>query len=127
VSMALPIGLFDSLNPGMLIFLGVIAILLFGEHLPDQFKTWGKKFAEFRKSLQSIQDEIRSVAHSATSELTSAMDINVPGVSSSSTASSSTDSSNGSKPRRSRQSDEDYDEATAPKFVPPPRDPDSAV
>jgi sec-independent protein translocase protein TatA len=114
-----PIGLLDGINPGTLLFLAVIAVLLFGEQLPDVARKWGKKFNDFRKSIQSIQDEIRSAAFSATSEIKSAMDINTPSASSS----SSPASSNGSK-RRPRQSDEDYEEATAPKFVPPPREPE---
>jgi Sec-independent protein translocase protein TatA len=114
--MTFPIGILDSLNPVMLAFLGVIAVMLFGEKLPDAARTWGKKFTAFRKNIQSIQDEIRSAAFSATSELTSAMDIKTPDLS------SPPSSSNGSKARRTRQSDEDYEEATAPKFVPPPRE-----
>jgi sec-independent protein translocase protein TatA len=116
--MAYPLAFLDGFSPATIVFIGIIAVLLFGEKLPDVARTWGKKFTEFRKSIQSVQDEIRSAAFSATSELTSAMDIKTP-----SFLSSSTSSSNGSKARKSRQSDEDYDEATAPKFVPPPAEP----
>ncbi len=115
--MMVPIGLLDGFSPMTILFIGIIAVLLFGENLPDVARTWGKKFTEFRKSIQSVQDEIRSAAFSATSELTSAMDIKTPSFL------SPTSSSSGSKARRTRQSDEDYEEATAPKFVPPPAEP----
>ena len=117
--MAFPIGLLD-ISTGTLVMLGVVAVLLFGERLPEVARTCGKKFNDFRKSIQSIQDEIRSAAHSATSELTSAFDTS-SGSSSSSPSSSTSSGSNGSgTKRRSRESDEDYEEATAPMFVPPP-------
>jgi len=116
----LPTGLFDGLNPVTVVFLGAIAVLLFGEHLPEVARTFGKKFADFRKNIQSIQDEIRSAATAATSEISSAFDINAP---SAGTTSTSSDAS--TRKRRVRTSDEDYEEATAPKFVPPPSAEDS--
>ena len=117
--MALPIGLFD-INPAALVVIGAIAVLLFGEQLPDVARSFGKKFNEFRKSIQSIQDEIRSAAMSVKSEVTSALDIS--NLNSDSPSSSASENSNGSgqKRRSSRTSDEDYEGATAPKFVPPP-------
>ena len=39
----------DLLNPGMMLVLGVIAVLLFGERLPEAAKTFGKKFWRLRK------------------------------------------------------------------------------
>jgi Sec-independent protein translocase protein TatA len=112
----LPIGLLDGVSPLTLIFLGTIAVLLFGEKLPEVARAFGKKFADFRKNVRSIQDEIRTAAMSATSEVSSALDL-----SNSSSSSSASGTSNGSgQKRRSRASDEDYEEATAPKFVPPP-------
>jgi len=115
--MVFPIGLLD-ISTGTLVMLGALAVLLFGERLPEVARTFGKKFNEFRKSVQSIQDEIRSVAHSATSELTSAFDTSSGSSSPSSSSNSSGSNGSGTK-RRSRESDEDYEEATAPKFVPP--------
>jgi Sec-independent protein translocase protein TatA len=115
-----PIGLLDGVSPVTLIFIGAIAVLLFGERLPEVARTFGKKFGDFRKNVQSIQDEIRSAATAATSDVSSALDINTS--SSGTSTSSGSDGANGSaRRRRSRDSDEDYEEATAPKFVPPPR------
>jgi Sec-independent protein translocase protein TatA len=114
--------LLDGVSPVTLVFIGAIAVLLFGEHLPEVARTFGKKFADLRKNVQSIQDEIRSAATAATSDLSSALDINTS--SSGTTTSSASDPSNGTaRKRRSRDSDEDYEEATAPRFVPPPRRP----
>lgn len=115
-----PIGLFDGLSPVTLIFIGAIAVLLFGEHLPEVARTFGKKFADLRKNVQSIQDEIRSAATAATSELSSTFDVNTT-TSGTGSPSASNGSSGSTRKRRSRDSDEDYEEATAPKFVPPPR------
>ncbi len=120
--MAFPIGLLDGISPVTLIFIGAIAVLLFGEHLPEVARSFGKKFADFRKNVQSIQDEIRSAATTATSDLSSALDMNTS--SSGTSTSPASGGANGStRKRRSRESDEDYEEATAPKFVPPPRAP----
>ena len=86
-----------------LVVVGIIALLLFGEKLPDVAKTLGKKYAEFRKGVTDIQSQMN---------LTDLY---------SSTPSSSTSSSYG---RSSSQDDyDDYDEAKAPRFEPPPAEP----
>ncbi len=113
--MVLPIGFLD-ISPVALGIIGALAVLLFGEKLPDVARSFGKKFADFRKNVQSIQDEIRSAAMSVTSEVTSALDVNTNPT----TASDAATSNGSSEKRRStRTSDEDYEGATAPKFVPP--------
>ena len=71
----LPIALFDVLNPGMMLLLGAIAVLLFGERLPEAARSFGQKFLEVKKSFQSIQDELRSAASSATSAISSGMSV----------------------------------------------------
>jgi len=119
--MVFPLAFLDGINPVTLVFLGVIAVLLFGERLPEVARSLGKKFTDFRKNVQNIQDEIRSAAFSATSEISSALDVNT---SLGSASSSSSRPAKGSGRRSgSRGSDEDYEEATAPKFVPPPDEP----
>jgi sec-independent protein translocase protein TatA len=84
-----------------LIIIGVVAVLLFGRKLPDVAKSLGKSYAEFRRGLSDIQSEmdVRSDIYSATSD------------SSSYSSESSYDEY------------DDYDEATAPKFEPPPAEP----
>ena len=82
------------------IIIGIIAILLFGKKLPDVAKSLGKSYREFRRGLMDIQSSI---------------DI------------SDTYSSRSSSYTPSQSYDEydDYDEATAPKFEPPPSAPQS--
>ena len=54
-------------NPLILLFLGVLAVLLFGERLPEMARSFGKGLMEFRKGVRSVQDEIRSAIDSAVS------------------------------------------------------------
>jgi len=82
-----------------LIIIGIIAVLLFGKRLPEVAKSLGKSYQQFRRGLTDMQGEFHS-----------AMDPY-------------------SQPQQSysrNQSNEDYDdrdEATAPKFEPPPAEP----
>jgi len=126
--METPIAFLDSLGTSEMLFLGVLAILLFGEHLPDVARSWGKKFVEFKRNIQGIQDELRSAAFSATSSIDSAVH------SASDSLHSATDSLNpsaqgatgsygsGSESHHSDRSGDavnDSEEPTAPKFEPP--------
>jgi sec-independent protein translocase protein TatA len=104
--MPLTIAFLDGLSPVTLLFIAVIAVLLFGEQLPDVARTWGKKFVRFRRNIQGLQEELRSAAFSATSEFTGAMD-------------SATSSFNATAPGASAADEEAGDGATAPKFDPP--------
>jgi sec-independent protein translocase protein TatA len=85
-----------------LIIVGVVAVLLFGKRLPEVAKSLGKSYSEFRRGLSDIQShmDVTSDIYSATS----------------SSSSYSTDDS-------SYDEYDDYDEATAPKFEPPPAEP----
>lgn len=79
-----------------LVIIGIVAVLLFGKKLPEVAKSLGGSYKEFRKGLN---------------EFTSAVDV--------------TDS----KPYQAAPSSssyddyDDYEEATAPKFEPPPSEP----
>ena len=101
--MVLPVGFLDGLNPVTLLMLGIIALLLFGERLPEVGRTWGRKLIDLKKNVENIQNQIRSVAMSATP------DLNAPLTS--------------STRRESDAQGTDHEEATAPKFVPPPSEP----
>jgi sec-independent protein translocase protein TatA len=85
--------------PTQLIVLLVIAVLLFGQNLPQVARTLGQKLSEFRRGMKGIEDEIRSI----TSEIT-------------------TPTSNRPTIANSKPHDDPYDrdEPTAPKFEPPP-------
>jgi sec-independent protein translocase protein TatA len=86
-----------------LIILGIVAVLLFGKRLPDVAKSLGKSYNELRRGLNDFQSSVD--------------------ISSNSFYASDT-SSSGSSNRTSYQDDfDDLDEATAPKFEPPPREP----
>lgn|GEM_PF-136684 len=129
MSTVLPIGIFDGLGTSEMLFLGIIAILLFGDKLPEVARTWGKKFVDFKKSVQGIQDELRSAAFSATSSIESAVNSATDSLNSATdlmsssldTLSSGSSGSHGGY--SSPEQGEDYEEATAPKFEPPKADP----
>jgi sec-independent protein translocase protein TatA len=79
-----------------MMIVGVIAILVFGKRLPEIARTVGKGWAEFQRAIQGIQSEITSAV---TSEGHSA-------------------------PRTVYHDEtEEHEEATAPKFEPPPSPP----
>jgi len=86
-----------------LIIVGVVAVLLFGKRLPEVARSLGNSYAEFRKGLGNIQSEMSSV----TSGVYDAVN-----------------TSTSSDPGQSTYDDvDDRDEATAPKFEPPPAPP----
>ncbi len=78
-------------GPMEMLILGVVAVLLFGERLPEVGRSLGRSLVEFKKGVRGIQDEIMSAATAP-------------------------------PPAASRPAIEadDRQEATAPKFVPPP-------
>jgi sec-independent protein translocase protein TatA len=85
-----------------LIIIGIVAVLLFGKRLPEVARSLGKSYNEFRSGFGDIQSsfDLRSQSYYA----------------------SNTD--RGSGGGSSYQDDvDDRDEATAPKFEPPPREP----
>ena len=95
--MNLPLAFIDSLlSPPTMILIAVVAILLYGERLPEVARTWGKHLIESKKSVQGLRDQFESV----TREVTSTMDQPVH-----------------VEPPVARE------EATAPKFEPPPAEP----
>lgn len=97
--------LFIGLGPSELVIVGIVAILLFGKRLPEVAKSLGKSYKEFREGLNEFHSQV---------DLTS--------TNYSSTTSSSPYSSSSSSSSASRDYD-DYEEATAPKFDPPPAEP----
>jgi sec-independent protein translocase protein TatA len=78
-------------NPVMMLILGVIAVLLFGERLPEVARSVGAGFMEFKKGVRNIREEVEGAINSATTTTTVA---------------------------RNEESVE-REEATAPKFEPP--------
>ena len=80
-----------GLGPMEMIIVGIIAILLFGNRLPEVAKSIGKGFSEFKKGMHGIEDEVQSASRAT--------------------------SSNYSRPSRQI---EDREDPPAPKFEPPP-------
>ena len=85
-----------------LVVVGIVALLLFGKRLPDVAKTAGKRYAQFRQGLTDIQSQMNM------------SDVYSPNTS------SKTSSYGGSSNSSSYDDYDDYEEATAPKFEPPP-------
>lgn len=81
-------------SPVMMLVIGALAVLLFGERLPEVARSVGKGFMEFKRGVRSIQDDVQDAINSATTT--------------SSVAASPYDEP------------EERDESTAPKFEPPP-------
>ncbi len=79
-------------NPLMLLVLGAIAVMLFGERLPEVARTAGKWISEFQRGVRSIRDDIEGAIDSAAPSTA-----NLP----------------------PHDSPDDREEPTAPKFEPP--------
>ncbi len=96
-------SLIDSMGAQEMLIVGVIAILLFGERLPEVARKIGKQLTEFRRSVRGIQEEftgaLSGVEHSTGSY------------------------SSASGSRSSDDLVDESSEATAPKFVPPEKPP----
>src|SRR5262245_47254199 len=92
-----------GLGMGEMIIVGIVAILLFGKNLPSVAKSLGGSYREFKKGLSDITSSVDIMG-----------DIHSPPAKSS---------------RSSARRYDDYDdrdEATAPKFEPPPSEPKAA-
>ena len=85
-----------------LVIIAVLAILLFGDRLPEVASSFGKQFSEFRKGMSHVEREFKSAL----------MD-------SPTTTSSTTSTSYTRRPANYNPLD-DNEESTAPKFEPPP-------
>lgn len=86
-----------GLSPAELMLVGVVAVLLFGANLPKVARSLGQSMAQFRKGMQELQEEFRAAA-----------------------------ADQPSRPARRtvRYHDiDDREEATVPKFEPPPAEP----
>jgi sec-independent protein translocase protein TatA len=79
-------------DPVMLLVLGAIAVMLFGERLPEVARSFGKGLMEIKNGVRGLQRELEDAVNSATSV----------------------------DPPSRLQEPEDREEATAPKFEPPP-------
>lgn len=81
-----------------MLIVGVVAILLFGKRLPEVAKTAGKYYRDFRKSLTDLQSQVDF----------------------SDTFNSTPSPSRHRNEKPKRIYADDYEEVSAPKFIPPP-------
>ena len=58
-----PLVAFLSFSPSEMLVVAVVALLLFGGKLPEVARTWGRTFAEFRRNLAGIQNEINDAIY----------------------------------------------------------------
>ena len=87
-----------GLSPMEVVIVGIVAILLFGQKLPDVMKSVGKSYRDFRSGLHELQSQVNL------SDMVSS-------------------GSSYSAPKRTPvKTYDDYEEPTAPKFEPPPSD-----
>jgi sec-independent protein translocase protein TatA len=86
-----------GLGPMELAIVGVIAVLLFGKRLPEVGRSLGKSIVEFKKGMNDIKAEVDGAANPSSNARVS-----------------------------HRNSIDDYEEATAPKFEPPAHEPTEA-
>lgn len=82
-----------GLGPWEMAIVGVIAVLLFGKRLPEVGRSLGKGIVEFKKGMRDIQDEVNNASTTQPTRVAH------------------------------RNAIDDYEEATAPKFEPPAREP----
>jgi sec-independent protein translocase protein TatA len=92
-------------GPTDMAFIAMVAIMLFGKRLPEVARQLGKGWAELKRGISGLQSEFNSALMSDTT------------TSSSSSYNSSSRSS--SSNLTYRDPIDDYEEQTAPKFVPP--------
>jgi sec-independent protein translocase protein TatA len=59
--------MFEGLSPSHLIIVAVIALLLFGDRLPEVMRSIGKGVMEFKKGMRGIESAIESAANSPSS------------------------------------------------------------
>ncbi|MGD0899974.1 MAG: twin-arginine translocase TatA/TatE family subunit [Thermoguttaceae bacterium] len=90
------LGFLDFFGPSGLLIVAVIAVLLYGERLPEVAKSFGKNFLDLKKSIQGIREELEAATRDATTTVTQSIGKREP---------------------------TDREEATAPKFEPPPSEP----
>ncbi len=85
-------------NPVLMVVLAAIAVMLFGERLPEVARSVGKGLMEVKNGVRGLQRELEDAVNSATSTTAPPYE-------------------GGSA---TYETPDDHDEATAPKFEPPP-------
>jgi Sec-independent protein translocase protein TatA len=98
--MLLPLAFLDALGLQWFLLLAILGVLLYGERLPEVAASFGQKLMQLKKAAQAVRSEIESVATEA-----------------------KYGAANGSE----RAEESAHEEATAPKFEPPPTEGSAAA
>ena len=96
VVMVLPPGFLDFFGLQGFLILAILGVLLYGERLPEVAASFGKQLMHLKKTVQGIRNEIESAAFDAKHSVARSME---------------------------HADDSFREEATAPKFDPPPAEP----
>ncbi len=56
---------FGGMGMGEMLVVGIIALLLFGNKLPEVAKSLGKGFMEFKRGMMGLEDEVRTAVHTS--------------------------------------------------------------
>jgi sec-independent protein translocase protein TatA len=91
------VAFIGGLGPMEMVIFLVIAVLLFGKRLPDVARSLGKGVVEFKKGIRGIEDEVDRAQYT----------------------------SNSSRDRNYQLESHERDEASAPRFEPPPAEAES--
>ena len=94
--MLLPLAFLDLFGVQGFLILAILGLLLYGERLPEVAAQFGKQIMQLKKSVQGIRNEIESVAFDAKHSIARSID---------------------------KVDEGTREEATAPKFDPPPAEP----
>lgn len=87
-----------GLGPMEMLIVGVIAVLLFGNRLPEVGRSMGRSLMEFKKGMRDLQNEVDTAVNQPQHSISRAV-----------------------------AAAEEHDEPTAPKFEPPAREPFDTV
>src|SRR5271168_2153643 len=91
--MHLPLAFFEIFGLQGFLALAILGVLLYGERLPEVAASFAKQFIKLKKSVEGIRNEIESAAFDVKHSVARSLD---------------------------KASDSAREEATAPKFEPPP-------
>ena len=58
----------NVLSPMDMLVVGIIAIMLFGNRLPEVARSLGRSMSEFKKGMQDLESEVKTSLHSVTSQ-----------------------------------------------------------
>ena len=67
VDRAVPIQA-NILSPADMLIIGIVAIMLFGNRLPEVARSLGRSMSEFKKGMQDLESEVKTSLHSVTSD-----------------------------------------------------------